>query len=234
MRDAIAALDEALAIYAGIDDPSGEAMALINRAIVAEGQGELARAGALLRAALGKAQVMSDHRIEMTIVACLAGVALRQGDSDRAHRLLHDVSTEQAASGIVRLLVSFHVDRVRAEVRGQPAHESYETRQPGERARPWAAALAEALSGSSCPGEPLQPLANRPLPPPLLDLTRREREVLALLCQRLTDPEIAEHLFISLRTANSHVANLLAKLGVHSRRDAAALAARHGFARCEP
>jgi DNA-binding CsgD family transcriptional regulator len=60
-------------------------------------------------------------------------------------------------------------------------------------------------------------------------LTRRERDVLALLCQRLTDPEIAEKLFLSPRTASNHVANILAKLGVPNRREAAALAARHGL-----
>ncbi|MCD6057315.1 MAG: hypothetical protein K0R44_454 [Thermomicrobiales bacterium] len=60
-------------------------------------------------------------------------------------------------------------------------------------------------------------------------LTRRERDVLKLLCQRLTDPEIAEALYVSPRTASNHVANILAKLGVPNRREAAALAARHGL-----
>jgi len=59
------------------------------------------------------------------------------------------------------------------------------------------------------------------------DLTRREREVLALLCQRLTDPEIAARLFISPRTASSHVANVIGKLGASNRREAAGLAVRH-------
>ncbi len=60
-------------------------------------------------------------------------------------------------------------------------------------------------------------------------LTRRERDVLGLLCQRLTDPEIAAALFLSPRTASNHVANILAKLGAANRREAAALAARHGL-----
>ena len=68
-----------------------------------------------------------------------------------------------------------------------------------------------------------------PSPQPQVALTRREQEILALLCQRLTDPEIAERLFISLRTVNHHVANILGKLGAANRREAAALAARAGL-----
>jgi DNA-binding CsgD family transcriptional regulator len=64
---------------------------------------------------------------------------------------------------------------------------------------------------------------------PLATLTRREREVLGLLCQRLTDSEVAERLFISPRTAEAHVAHLLAKLGVRNRREAVALAVEQGW-----
>lgn len=60
-------------------------------------------------------------------------------------------------------------------------------------------------------------------------LTRREHDVLTLLCQRRTNAEIADHLFLSPRTVEDHVSRLLGKLQVTNRRDAAAQAARLGL-----
>ena len=52
-------------------------------------------------------------------------------------------------------------------------------------------------------------------------LTCREREVLRLLCLRFSNGEIAEHLCIGIRTAETHVANIIDKLQVANRREAA-------------
>jgi DNA-binding NarL/FixJ family response regulator len=61
-------------------------------------------------------------------------------------------------------------------------------------------------------------------------LTQREREVLELLADGRSNPQIAEELFISRKTASVHVSNILGKLGVASRGEAAAVAHRVGLA----
>jgi DNA-binding NarL/FixJ family response regulator len=69
-------------------------------------------------------------------------------------------------------------------------------------------------------------------PDPLaaLGLTPREIDVLRLLAHGRSNPQIGDTLFISPRTANFHVTNLLAKLELDSRAAAAAFAVRHGLA----
>ena len=60
-------------------------------------------------------------------------------------------------------------------------------------------------------------------------LTAREREVLRLVAKGLHDRDIAAMLFISTRTVNYHVTNMLTKLGMDSRTAAAAFAVRNGL-----
>jgi DNA-binding NarL/FixJ family response regulator len=58
-------------------------------------------------------------------------------------------------------------------------------------------------------------------------LTDREREILTLVAEGRTNGEIAQQLFISTKTASSHVSNILRKLGVANRVEAATTAQRH-------
>ncbi len=60
-------------------------------------------------------------------------------------------------------------------------------------------------------------------------LTPREREVLRLVADGCSNGQIAQQLFISRATASVHVSNILSKLGVTTRVQAAALAHRRGL-----
>lgn len=66
-------------------------------------------------------------------------------------------------------------------------------------------------------------------PKPGLDLTERERVVLALMVEGLNNTQIAGRLTVSPSTIKSHVSNILTKLGVSSRTEAVTLALRHGL-----
>lgn len=64
---------------------------------------------------------------------------------------------------------------------------------------------------------------------PVEPLTPREMEVLRLIAEGHTNRQIAEVLSISVRTVESHRANLMSKLGLHSRVELVRYAKRHGF-----
>lgn len=93
--------------------------------------------------------------------------------------------------------------------------------------------LAEAIRAAHVGRSTLAPEATRVLiqsarqgPVPGDDLTPREREVLALIVEGLTNPEIAAELNISRSTARAHVSQILSKLGVSNRAEAISLAFR--------
>lgn len=62
-------------------------------------------------------------------------------------------------------------------------------------------------------------------------LTPREAEVLALIAEGLSNPEIAAELFVSVATVKTHINNLFAKTGVRDRAQAVGYAYRHGISR---
>jgi NarL family two-component system response regulator LiaR len=93
-----------------------------------------------------------------------------------------------------------------------------------------AAAIRTAYAGRpTMAPEAIQALVRAARPSPKLgqDLTDREREVLALLVQGLSNAEIAERLVVSLPTVKGHVSNIMSKLQASSRTEAALLAVKY-------
>lgn len=64
---------------------------------------------------------------------------------------------------------------------------------------------------------------------PFLPLSSREQEVLKLIMEGATNTEIARRLYVSPNTIKTHVRNILNKLGVEHRLQAAVVALRHGL-----
>ena len=92
-----------------------------------------------------------------------------------------------------------------------------------------AAAVRRAMAGQpSLSPEAAQVLiqkVNEPAPPGH-DMTDREREILALMVEGLSNGQIADRLFVSQSTVKFHVSNVLSKLGVASRTEAVAFAVK--------
>src|SRR6201990_1425260 len=123
-------------------------------------------------------------------------------DEDKVHAAL-----EAGAAGY--LLKDAEADEVAAAVRAAQRGEVH--LDP---------AVARQLTASLRRGPSADPVA----------LTAREREILVLVAQGKANKDIAGELVISERTARTHVSNILAKLGLSSRTQAALWAVREGLA----
>ena len=99
-------------------------------------------------------------------------------------------------------------------------------------ARELAAAIRAVAAGRQMPAAGAAPVAAPAAYHPdlrLRSLSVRERQILTLVASGYSNRRIAEASYLSLNTVRTHVQNVLVKLGVHSKLEAAALAVRQGL-----
>jgi predicted ATPase/DNA-binding CsgD family transcriptional regulator len=235
-RDRSARQGEAfLALAREIGDTVRIAMGLGWLGLLAGDAGDLPRSASLLREAAEIVREIDAKGRLAGLLEMLAKTALAAGQAATACRLLGAAEVQREQLSKVRYISREELARDVAALRAMLPAEELATRWAAGRRLSWDQALALLLDTAMAlmRGDATAPAS---LPGPTLvrqhpgsDLTRREREILRLLCQRLTDAEIAAQLFLSPRTASNHVGSILSKLGVANRREAAALAARTGL-----
>jgi DNA-binding NarL/FixJ family response regulator len=147
-------------------------------------------------------------------------VARNQGDVTACLR--------EALAGFSTSMMPMEAARCRLELARAVASEQPEVAVAEARAALGVFEQLDAPRDADAAAAVLRSLGARPSLARRVDgvLTRREAEVLDLLGHGLSNPEISDRLYISRKTVEHHVSNILAKLGLRSRAEAAVYATR--------
>jgi len=234
---------EGMAYANELDDAYSRASNLLGKGRLAIRQGRFPDAMELLTRSLQILQTMSSRRLMAEVVDALAAGGAIAGHYETAARLIGSTASMREGHKIginARSVVEYEVlVQTLVEHLGETGFQhEFDTgkRLTLEVATEQALLLAREITTSprkevsagtdehAVEAPASQALADQ------LGLTSREREVLVLIVDGLTDKEIADRLFISPRTAMTHVGNVLSKLGVNNRRLAARVAIERGLA----
>jgi non-specific serine/threonine protein kinase len=219
-------LTEGLRQHRAAGNGWGPGFALSALGDLAAAQGDYPRAAVWYREGVSSWWEQGDRRGVAGCLAGLAAVAGLCGAPKEAARLFG--AADAIVESLGTLLAPGNRPRYEAgaaTARSALGEDAFAAERAAGKALQTEAAIAEAAAL-----EIAVQAANTPASAPRpFGLTRREFDVFLRLAQGDTDKEIADGLFISPRTVGAHVTAILAKLGVTSRREARAVARRHGL-----
>ncbi|GIK37557.1 MAG: hypothetical protein BroJett011_13900 [Chloroflexota bacterium] len=226
-----ATLDEAVGFFQNVTERHGLAFALTKLALLRKNQGGPELARKLAQQGLEFARSLQDAHI---IAYCADDVALLLGEQEQPERLARLLGGVDSLREILSLLRAPQERVAHQELVAALRSRLGETR--------FAAAWAEGrdLPADRVAEEGLAllaqevPLPTEPTRTPNVSaspnpLSEREREVLRLVAEGLSNQQIGDRLFITERTARFHVTSIFNKLGADNRAQAVALATQRGF-----
>jgi predicted ATPase/DNA-binding CsgD family transcriptional regulator len=226
--------EHSLTLFRQLGDDLGVGYATFGLGRVAHRRGDYLGAAGRYRDAMTMRRRFGDRRGLIECVEGLAGVAAAIGKAERAATLLAVAATSRAALGAqhpagAKVIYDDAMRSVREAIEPSRFRSAWTWGQ--------VLTLEEACNIAAVVADEAAPVPTAQTSSGGSDVAKdpfglspREREVLGLLAGRLTDKEIAAALFISPHTVHRHVTNLLVKLGVDNRREAADLAVNRGLA----
>jgi DNA-binding CsgD family transcriptional regulator len=233
--------EESLGLFRASGSKGGVASLLHNLGHLAHRRGDVQRAVELFGESLALFRDLGDLRGVAECLVGAAGVAVSQGQPERAARLLGAAEALLDRIG-ARISASNQADRDRtlAAVRAGLDEATFAAAWEAGWASPpeqvagaalWGMGLTADLERTEdAPGVSTPAAPDRQSSP----LTRREREVAALVARGLTDRQIAETLAITGGTVGVHLSNIFGKLDLHSRAQLAVWAAEHRLLAARP
>ena len=226
---ATARLADALAGFRALPDFWGAANALDYLGLVAGERGDLQRAATLHAESLALFQTIGTRDGLAGGLANVAALMAKVGQHETAARLFGAAEglAEQVGS-LPKLPERAAHERALAAARAALDRSLFAVAYDAGRAQPVEQAIAEAMACSTqlaaAPAE--APPPTHPYP---AGLSEREVEVLRLVAQGLTNPQVAERLFLSPRTIDAHLQRIFGKLDVPNRGAAIRYAVEHGL-----
>jgi predicted ATPase/DNA-binding CsgD family transcriptional regulator len=219
---------EAVASARRIDDPLHPAWSLNYLILLAIEQGDRRRAAGFLRERVALAREFPRLHDTGMVLAAAATLASVCGEADVAARLFGAATSRSSGTLLLDVPPEGEIFRqAAAAARRVLGDADYAAAwEAGQRLRPeevdTEVERVLAVAGVSAVATAAGQVG-------VAGLTSPELDVLRLLVAGRSNPEIGEALFISPRTAQTHVTNILAKLAVTSRTEAAAVAVRDGL-----
>jgi predicted ATPase/DNA-binding CsgD family transcriptional regulator len=225
---AAAFYEEALTLFRALGQSKHVPLVLHNLGQTAALRGDARRGTAYFAEALALQTDLGDRRGQSLSLAGLAAMAALLCQLERAARLFGAADALRASAGVA--MESLDLDACehhRATTRAELGEAVFDAAWEAGAALPPPQAIADghALAREVATSEAATDLESRSA----VGLTRRELEVLRLLVEGCSNPEIAQTLFISRKTVEHHVTGILAKLGVSTRSAAVATAMRDGL-----